>query len=94
MAEPGLRRRRRLTGHCSRCAKRFTRGKPEWTTCLECEIHPEWTLVTTAEFFAKAKRVFPGSVELPLPDSPGRDRGEPDHDHGDDDDLGQMELAA
>jgi hypothetical protein len=89
MAEPWW----RLIAYCPRCAKRYVRGRPEWTTCLGCEVNPKWTLVVTAEFFAKAKKVFPGSVELPLPV-----RGEPDHDrggdHDHDDDSGQMELAA
>jgi hypothetical protein len=87
MTEPWWKERQRLTAHCPRCAKRYIRARPEWTTCLECEVNPKWTLVTAAEFYAKAKRVFPGSVELPL-ELPL----EPDHDH--DDDSGQLELAA
>jgi hypothetical protein len=63
MTEPGLRRRRRLFAYCPRCAKRYTRGRPEWTTCLECEVNPQWTTVTTAEFIAKARAAFPGSYE-------------------------------
>jgi hypothetical protein len=93
--EPRWKEELRLTAHCPRCARRYVQGRPEWRTCLQCEVNPQWTLVTAAEFYAKAKEMFPGSVELPI----AGDRDEPHHhdpsesDH-DDDDLGQLELAA
>jgi hypothetical protein len=59
MAEPWW----QLIAYCPRCAKRYTRAKPDWKTCLECEVSPKWTTVATAEFIAEAKRVFPGSHE-------------------------------
>jgi hypothetical protein len=67
MAEPDLRRRRRLFAYCPRCAKRYVRARPEWVTCLECEVNPQWTPVVAGEFIARAMRMFPGSVELVAP---------------------------
>ena len=65
LREPWWEGRRRLSAHCRRCAKRYLRAKPGWTTCLECEINPKWTTVTEAAFIAKAMKVFPGAHELP-----------------------------
>jgi hypothetical protein len=62
--KPWWKERQRLTTHCPRCAKRYVRGQPGWSTCLGCEVNPKWTTVTEAEFIAKAKKVFPDSEEL------------------------------
>ena len=57
----------RLAAYCPRCAKRYTRARPEWRLCLECTVNPQWATVPAGEFIAKAKQVFPGTVEIVEP---------------------------